>query len=365
MPEKKSTRILSLDLLRGYFLIVILLDHLHFYPSGLEYITGQSFMYASTAEGFFLLSGIVLGLVRGRKLVDRPFREATTKLLKRAGVLYLTSITLVLIFTLIGWTFGNNPNLKYGIIDIHTPFLVVLWKIITMQYIYGWADYLRLYAIFIFFSPIVLWLLRKGKWYVALIASFAVWTLFPHVSLGSSELTMPISWQFIFFAGFVAGFYLPAIRGWWHRLAPKTRRAIMISTWAVAFITIVANAMIVFPARAGSPTFAPINDMLSPYFNKDRLPIPRLMLFSVWFTAFLFLFTTLEKKITKYLGWILLPFGQNSLYVYTIESFVIYFVMIAYQIQSFWLPNLIASLISLSLVYLAVRTKFLMKIIPR
>lgn len=365
MPEKKSTRILSLDLLRGYFLIVIMLNHLHFYPSGLEYITGQSFLYASTAEGFFLLSGIVLGLVRGRKLINRPFREAAAKLLKRAGVLYLTSIILVLIFTLIGWSFGGNPHIKYGIIDIHTPFYVVLWKIITMQYIYGWADYLRLYAIFIFFSPLVLWLLRKGRWYIAFLASVGVWLLFPHVSFGSTELTMPISWQLIFFTGFIIGFYLPKIQAWWHRLPARVRSIIKVCTWTVAGITIIINAIIVFRGFAGVEPFTAINNELGPHFNKDRLPLPRLILFSVWFMAFLFLFNTLEKKISRYLGWLLLSFGQNSLYVYTIESFVVFLVMVAYQVQPFWLPNLIVSLVSLSLVYVAVRTKFLMKIIPR
>lgn len=73
VATKQSERIITFDLLRGYFLIVILLNHLSFYPNGLSLLTGESMLYASTAEGFFVVSGIVLGIIRGRKLIHKPF----------------------------------------------------------------------------------------------------------------------------------------------------------------------------------------------------------------------------------------------------------------------------------------------------
>ena len=89
-------RIRTFDLMRGLFLIIILLNHLSYYPSGLDIITGRSMMYVSAAEGFFLISGIVLGLVRGRKLLDQPFKKSTKLILKRGLRLYtlLTNIAI-------------------------------------------------------------------------------------------------------------------------------------------------------------------------------------------------------------------------------------------------------------------------------
>ncbi len=84
------------------------------------------------------------------------------------------------------------------------------------------------------------------------------------------------------------------------------------------------------------------------------------------FSSLFFLFRRFEPWITKRLGWLLLPFGTNSLYTYTIQAFVVFFVMLVYtKASSFWLPNLAVSLFAIAAVYVAVRTKFLMKIIPR
>ena len=181
VTKAKSERILAFDLLRGYFLFVILLNHLEFYPNGLGLVTGRGLLYVSTAEGFFVVSGLVLGMVRGRKLINQPLKVATKLLWKRSFQLYITSIVLTLIFTLIGSFFINNPGLKSGIYPNLGDVWRLTWDTITLSYSYGWADFLRLYAIFIFFAPAALWLLRKGKWYIMLLISFAVWALYPYV----------------------------------------------------------------------------------------------------------------------------------------------------------------------------------------
>ncbi len=162
VKKEKSERILTFDLLRGYFLCVILFNHLQFYPSGLDFFTGRGMLYASTAEGFFVVSGIVLGIVRGRKLIHLPFMTGAKLLWKRAFQLYLTSIILTLLFTFVGQLFLGNEGLKYGIYANWSNWWELLWHTINLSYTYGWADFLRLYAIFIFFAPFALWLLRKA-----------------------------------------------------------------------------------------------------------------------------------------------------------------------------------------------------------
>src|SRR5690606_17097418 len=101
--------------MRGYFLCVILFNHLWYYPSCLDIFTGRSLLYASTADGFFVVSGIVLGIVRGAKLINQPFKVAAKLLWKRSIQLYITSIVLTFLFTVVGQLFIGNPGLKWGI----------------------------------------------------------------------------------------------------------------------------------------------------------------------------------------------------------------------------------------------------------
>lgn len=372
MPVKKiSSRILAFDLLRGYFLCVILLSHLYYFPSGFDFLTGKSHMYASTAEGFFLISGIILGIVRGHKLLAQPFAVAAKLLLKRSVQLYVTSVVLALIFTFIGWWFMSNPGLKHGIFPPEGNWLELIWKTLTYQYLYGWADFLRQYAIFIAVSPLALWLLRRGLWYVILLISVGVWSLFPFSPLPSPEMSQPISWQLLFFSGFVVGFHWPQIMARWRSLSLAVRNRIGWALVATFVVTAFVNACIVFQIDlfgVSAQTLAGIDGAIYEHFNKDRLPVPRLLLVAIWFSALLWLFRKYEKQLLKWTGWLFFSFGTNSLYVYTIEAFIVFFFHLFVLVPNgspHWYVNLPLSLLALGLVYAAVRTKFLMKIIPR
>ncbi|MEO8691791.1 MAG: OpgC domain-containing protein, partial [Candidatus Saccharimonas sp.] len=243
MPNKTLTsrRILTLDLLRGWFLVAILLDHLQYYPNGFDLLTGRGDLYVSAAEGFFLISGIVLGVVRGRKLLEKPFKVAAKLLLKRGVQLYITAIVLFFVFTFIGWNFMDNPGLKPGIRPIDQNFFDILKGALNFDYIYGWADYLRLYAIYLFVSPIVVWLLRKGLWYVVAIASIGVWFYYDSSTLPTNELSQVYSWQTIFFGGMIIGFYIDQIKDWWHHRSKVFRKWATASVLAVDLITVIAN----------------------------------------------------------------------------------------------------------------------------
>ncbi|MGB4768579.1 MAG: OpgC domain-containing protein [Candidatus Saccharimonas sp.] len=362
-----SSRILALDLMRGWFLIAILLDHLQYFPNGLDILTGRGQLYVSAAEGFFLISGIVLGIVRGRKLLDKPFRVAATLLLKRGVQLYITAVLLFFIFTFMGWLFIDNPGIKPGIRPIDQNFWEIIHGAFTLNYIYGWADYLRLYAVFLIASPLVIWLLRKKLWYVALVGSVYVWMLFDSSTLETDELSQIFSWQLIFFGGMILGYYLEPIRAWWRSLPLLLKRTIVVSSLGITAITALANYLFIVHGDLvfSQQSILSIKETLEPYLSKERLPIPRILLFLVWFTAGFWLFRRFEDWIVQQLGWLLLPLGTHSLYVYTIQAFVIYIAhLFVPQATAFWPLNLVLSLACLGVVIVAVRYKFLMKIIP-
>jgi hypothetical protein len=366
-------RIVTFDIMRGFFLIAIIVDHIAFFPSLLDFWGMRGYLLVSTAEGFFLLSGIVLGLVRGAKLIDKPFKNVAKLVVLRAFTLYVTYIVLVIAFTLIAWyIYPNNPNVKYGVMEEHSV-IKLIWDTLTMQYTYGWADYLRFYAIFIALSPLALWLLRRGKWYIVLLASTLVWLLFPldyhTLPWQTVELLQPIPWQILFYSGLVIGFHWPNISQWCATHKPFLSRYVALPVVLIAVALLAYNIFAVFGREFIHTGWT---DQISYQawelrmneFHKETLPFVRLALFFLWFWAAFLIIKKYEKLILKYTGWLLVAFGTNSLYVYTVQAVILFFVHIYLQSTSF-LANTIVEIVVIAMIYLAIRTKFLMNVIPR
>jgi hypothetical protein len=359
--------------MRGYFLVAIILDHLQFFPNGLDWWSARGDLFVTTAEGFFLISGIVLGIVRGAKLIDKPFQVVSKLLLKRGLQLYITTIILVALFTAIGWIFFmNNPGLKYGIAPPDTNLFDLLWRTVTLQYFYGWADYLRLYAIFLFVSPLALWLLRRGWWYVLIAINILVWLLYPSspaIPDNIQELMQPLSWQLVFFSGMTIGFHWNNITAWWPAWPLHYKRVVQWSVLSCTAIALALNLLITFGApyldlHAIGVAHDASYKLYIEFFDKERLPFSRLALFFLWFWAAFFLFERFEPAIKRVFGWLLLPFGTNSLYVYTLHAFLLFFVHLWFQPSNIFFNFLIAATI-IGLIRIAIQYKFLMKIIPR
>ena len=182
---------------------------------------------------------------------------------------------------------------------------------------------------------------------------------------------------------FALGYHLPEITTRWQSWPLRRRRIIKRSIATLFALTLFADAYVTFVAHGLGDGFhqalAAADTALDNQFLKLDLPLPRLALSWLWFAGFFMLFRRFEDRIKRWLGWILLPFGHNSLYVYTMHAFVILvmhlFVAPDYYISDFYFTsvdrfyeipgNFALSMSAVALIYLAVKTKFLMKIIPR
>jgi hypothetical protein len=106
----KSKRILAFDLIRGFFLLVILVDHVELYPNGLDLFTGKGRLWVSAAEGFFFMSGLLIGMIYKRRLA-LGMKFIFKKMWTRAAELYLVGTGLTLIY--LAWAvFTNHPYIK-------------------------------------------------------------------------------------------------------------------------------------------------------------------------------------------------------------------------------------------------------------
>src|SRR3954466_14178860 len=84
----RSRRILAFDLIRGFFLLIIMVDHIELYPNGFDVFTGKGRLWVSAAEGFFFISGLLIGMVYRRRLA-LGMKFIFKKMWRRAAELYI------------------------------------------------------------------------------------------------------------------------------------------------------------------------------------------------------------------------------------------------------------------------------------
>jgi len=92
-----SKRDLRLDLLRGYCVVAMTVDHLDA-PTWLYVFTGGNRFFVSAAEGFLFISGLVMGIVYRPIAETRGLPTAAVKALRRALFLYLVTVAATLGF---------------------------------------------------------------------------------------------------------------------------------------------------------------------------------------------------------------------------------------------------------------------------
>lgn len=224
---EKRKRILTLDILRGGFLVAIIVDHLNQGPSLWYLLTGGGAMWVSPAEGFFAISGILVGYIYGPRMV-RSFKRAAKGLWKRALLLYSLGVVFTLIFTAIA-------------VVTQSAALPALWprsgesfllNTFLGRYTYGWTDFLPRYAVFMAVAPFLLWLIVKGKAWIVAAGSIAMWVLFHQ-----TPLLLPFSsWEIIFIPGMIVGYYLPTIQQWIASLPQRMYTGLQASLLACSWL---------------------------------------------------------------------------------------------------------------------------------
>lgn len=313
---------------------------------GLTFFTGRGLLWMSAAEGFFFLSGMMIGMIRGRKASNEPMVDVAYKLLKRSLILFAWAIGLTLIFTLIAHVIGFNPNLKVGVWQGSVGDL--LWNTITLQYVYSWADFLRYYAVYLLFSIPAIVLLRSNKGWVIAVLSVATWALGRH----STEF---LTWQLLFFGGVLAGWYWQQILAW----AKGLPRALVIIHYPLALLMIAYSTLVVFGP------YQDLQNQLAPYFLRAEMPPLRIAMFVLWFSALYRFVRTHEAWFARTIGRLFIPLGQNSLYAYIVHGILIFFIHLWIPPYTSVIINFCITTATLFFIWAAIKSRFLFGFIPR
>ena len=322
-------RDLRIDLLRGYFVVAMIIDHVRG-QSPLYLLTGGNQFFTSAAEGFILTSGLVAGLVYKRLIERLGLAQSLLKLLARAASLYLLTVGVTLLLLPISeilylpWAQG---------VDLSNPVGIVV-SILTLHRTYYLIDVMLLYTVLFIIVPLAFVLLDNGKGWTVLAASWVLWAVY-QVFPEYAALPWPIAgnylfdfsaWQVLFVTGLVLGYYHSRIP----TLSQRATRVALIAT-GLGTVALIGLFYLVDPPTSltpaafavGTPVFHEVRLWLQDMvFSKLSLRPGRLVTSAVTF-SFLFLAATVYwRQAKRWLGWLFLPLGQNALYAYTVHILV-------------------------------------------
>ncbi len=370
--KPKSRRIDELDLLRGFFIVVIILDHLQFWPSPLQYLTGQGRLWVSAAEGFFLISGLLIGYLRIYKAWDVPLKPIAMKLVERAGLLYIWCVgitfAVVALTVLLPGDGSMLPKLPDATQTASLP--IYIWNVITTQFASDWIYFLRLYAIMLLVSPAFIWLIRRGLWMVA--AGISVGIYAASLLLGINEGAM--QWQILFFGAALLGWKLETILGWL-RARPRLRQVTIYSLIVVTLSTMALSYFFVHGwgyVESARPSlsitreaYVSIRANVDPLFSNNPMVPLRIGLAFVWFSGLLALFHVIKPHLIKYAGWLLRPFGQLSLSFYCLQALTLPFIVTLIPVTKNWWINGLLGISGVLTVWALMRIKPIQSFLPR
>lgn len=345
-----SARILALDYLRGFFIIVIIVDHLWRWPNIFQFMSGRGELWASAAEGFVIISGLLVGYIRGYKNRNKPLGEVSKKLVGRGIMLYVWMLITSLALVGVSWLFNFKGSMA------HVPIPEGNWgelilSTLSVSYVHTLTHFLYLYAIFLVIAPGVIWLMRKGKSWIAAIASMLVWLAGVFYSIEWMQ------WQVLFFLPAIAGFYFETILAWYRSLAQKWRDVIRFGSITVLMVSVVIAMSEVLSHMPG--------DYENTLFSREPISLGTLLVAFTWFIGLLSLFQLLLPVLKKWLGWLLLPFGERSLTAYILHTIPLVFCAMAFSISNNFILNSALALGCVLATWVIVKIPGINKVIPR
>jgi hypothetical protein len=367
-PASPGGRDAPLDLLRGLAMVILVVNHL-----GLESALGHvTTAVLSAAEVLVAVSGVVVGIVFGRRWLVEGARATTAMLLRRSRKLYVASVVVVatvgaltLVPGLATEALTVSPNVQpardaYAFDGVvRTLIAIVVLEAGPWQF-----NILGFFIAALALAPAVLWALGRGWWPAVVAASWVVFTAGRHWDVDvlptQSERPFPfLVWQVLFVNGIVLG---------WHReqLARRLRRHRRLVCGAILVIAVgFAGVQLGGPAVAEAGAWAKWE---AEHFHKGSLDIARLAAMVSIAAAIYLGLRRWADSAERILGPLLLPLGRNSFYVFIMHVFVCLAVASIPALAGGGLGlvgNTVVQLACLALLWMMVKRRFLFRVVPR
>jgi len=381
-----SKRDLRVDFIRGFVMLILITVHINM-TSIYNYVAWERFGVVTGAEGFVLLSGLILGLLSRTRMVKDGFGGTLNKQFGRAFLLYRTSLVVILTIILINFipfidakevmtftTYGGKVYTLFPDLALFGEYHdIIIAKFVMLKYGPHQFQILGLYVVLLMLAPFILWLLSKEK--VALVLALS-WIIYfgnngfhARPTGAQFEYAFPVlTWQILFVHGLVIGYYRNEIWNFFH----SKKGAIAFWSIFVLFLGFLFftynNPLDQIPAYLRLHVIDPatFKSIYKDFFPKNTLGIGRLINdFTVLVVSYAML-SYLWKPFNKLFGWFFIPIGQASLYVFILH---VYACIVMANITWFGGDDIWVNTLGHTLVFvwmwLMVRYKVLFNIIPR
>ena len=356
-PNTPSQRLEFVDFLRGFFIVNIIVDHLWRFPSAFALLSGQGALWVSSAEGFVMISGFLIGYVRGYKGQKTAFRTLAAKLSLRALLLYAAMIVAGCVYVAIEWSGLVHGMPHTHLIDeAHRNWGEIIWGFVTLEQPHTWVYFLALYAVFLLLSVGAVWLLRRRLAWLLAALSIAIYCW------GQLHDTMWMKWQLLFFGATLAGFYFEQLRAWRQAIAPRRAARLRVALFATAGTTIMLSAIATFWPELLPGSLASQLDNL---FREATMSPARIGLSVLWFTALTFVFYDITPWLRRHTGGIIEYIGSHSLQAYLAHGLIICLINLALPDSANWLLNTLYGLTAVIGVWLFIRLPVVRTVLPR
>jgi len=165
-----------IDGMRGYFLVFMLINHLTFTGGyWLVEFNHRQFAFVEDAQGFVFLSGFLIGLVYGKKMLKAGYEEGRSKVWSRAFELYRYAIGIILAVLVVRLLLPGEENWQNWLGDTSLFDPKRLLMLATFIFQPTFMDILPQYIIYMIFAPQLIWLCLQGKWMHVAVGSLIVW----------------------------------------------------------------------------------------------------------------------------------------------------------------------------------------------
>lgn len=357
-------RDLGLDLLRGLAMAILVINHLRL-GSALSVATGA---LLSAAEVLVAVSGVVVGMVFGRRWRMIGARATSAMLLRRARKLYLASVVVVALVgaaTLVpGLATDALTRTATGDLYSFDGPLNAALGIVTLEAGPWQFSILGFFILCLAGAPAPLWALARGWWPAVVLASvllFVAGRIWPvDVLPTQSERPFPVLvWQLLFVGGMVLG---------WHREQLAARLALHhrgVITAVTSLAALSAAALLLGPAVLGSAAWAAWEQH---HFDKASLDLPRIVaMMSLAGLAYIALRAG-GPRAGSWLERLLLGLGRHSFYVFIVHVFLCLVVASALAPvggSAGLIGNTLIALGCLTVLLVMVERRFLFRWVPR
>jgi hypothetical protein len=330
--ETAGKRDVRIDWLRGLAMTCVIVNHSKL-SSLLSWFSYERLWVVTAAEVFVVLSGVVLGMVYGRRLARDGWQAVVRGLGRRALLLYGTFVGVtvsMLALAAIGVDVGflvptDGETAEWFVAP--SMMTTSAWRDVLSMRAGPWAfEIIGLYVWLVAAAIPCLLIIHRAGWRVLLAASWALYLwhrVDPHAITSSGfEMAFPLlAWQLLFVHGIAIGYHRKDVGAFFARMPSITPR---VAGFVTAGFTIFAFCCPWSPGpswlhlRVVSPErFA---DLYERYFSLSDLGIGRLLNLSIALPL-AYLMLTRDWAVTRSLEKVFVVLGQRSLGAFVLHVY--------------------------------------------